>query len=148
MLNRHLLFSIAVAQVFLGSCSSGIRMTQIEFVELGMSARDLFSITDQDPCQVFTIVDPQEKLEYEVRIFLMVTGAESSPSGLWTQGMYIPITYTFPVHETFAFLFFQDSLLFWGFLHEFARSDDQRIRRLPPIIIQEAQRETQRESAE
>ena len=129
-----------MALVFLGSCSS-ITMDGLQSVERGMSTNDLFLMVERNAYKVFTVIDPEDGLEYQVRIFFMVTGTQTYDCGSWIGDVWIPQECTHAVHEDFAFLFFQDSLLFWGFLHEFARSDDQRIRRLAPTIIDEAQKE-------
>jgi len=141
---RYLEPSIVVALVFLGSCSS-IIMDELQFVERGMSTNDLFQMLGRNAYNVFTVVDPEDGLEYQVRIFYMVTGTYTTyDPGYYIGDKYIPGGYeTYSVHEDFAFLFLEDSLLFWGFLHEFARSDDQRIMRLAPMIIEESQKDDQ-----
>jgi hypothetical protein len=113
-------------------------MDKIQFVERGMSPKSLFSLLEVNAYTVFTVVDPEDGLKYQVRMFYMVTGTVTVTTGGYYIGdEYIfPETRTEPVHESFAFLFFEDSLLFWGFFHEFARSNDQLIRRLAPIIIE------------
>jgi hypothetical protein len=142
-LSRYLEPSIVVALFFLGSCSS-IGMDDLQFVERGMSTNDVFLMMERNAYKVFTVVDPEDGLEYQVRMFYMVTGTQTYDCGSWIGGVWIPQECTYSVHEEFAFLFFEDSLLFWGFLHEFARSDDQRIRRVAPTIIEGSQKEDQK----
>jgi hypothetical protein len=113
-------------------------MDKIQFVERGMSSKSLPSMLEANAYTVFTIVDPEDGLEYQVHMFFMQTGTVTTYNpGYWTGEVYIAGSWeTSAVGESFAFLFFEDSLLFWGFFHEFARSNDQLIRRLAPIVIQ------------
>lgn len=142
-LSRYLEPSIAVALIFLGSCSS-ISMDNLGSIQQGMSTNDLFLMLGRNAYKVFTVIDPEDGLEYHVRIYFMVTGTQTYDCGSWIGDVWIPQECTYDVHEDFAFLFFEDSLLFWGFLHEFARSDDKRIRRLAPMIIEESQKDDQK----
>lgn len=140
---RYLELSIAVALVFLGSCTTPFSWDNLQVVEQGMSAHDLWLMLG-NAYKVFTVVDPEDGLEYQVRIFSRPTGTYTYDCGSWIGDVWIPQECTAHHHEDFAFLFFEDSLLFWGFLHEFARSDDQRIMRLAPMIIEESQKDDQK----
>jgi hypothetical protein len=113
-------------------------MDKIQFVERGMSSKSLFSLLEVNAYTVFAVVDPEDGLKYQVQMYYMETGTVTAyDGGYWIGDVYVfPETRTEPVHESYAFLFFEDSLLFWGFFHEFARSNDQLIRRLAPIIIE------------
>lgn len=139
-LSRCLEASIVLVLVLSVGCSSYhvITMNEIQFVEGGMSSSSLSSMVKGKPYKVFIVVDPNGGLEYQVHIFPMQTGSTTISSGYWIGNVYIAQVDTVPVSEDFAFLFFQDSLLFWGFLHEYARSDDELIRRLAPIIVEES----------
>lgn len=100
----------------------------------------------QKPAKVFTVNDPDGGLEYQVQIFPMQTGTATTYSSIYVEGTYIPISTSYPVSEDYAFLFREDSLLFWGFLHEYARSDDELIRRLAPIIMEGLKRREDNET--
>jgi hypothetical protein len=119
-------------------------MDGLQSVERGMSTNNLFPMLERNAYKVITVIDPEDGLEYQVRIFFMVTGTKTFDCGSWIGDVWIPRTCTHAVHEDFAFLFFEDSLLFWEFLHEFALSDDQRKMRLAPMIIEESQKEDQK----
>ena len=61
---------------------------------------------------------------YNVQIFAMQTGIYTTT----THGKYMTYTHTHPVTRDYAFLFREDSLLFWGYPHEFARSSNPFVR--------------------
>jgi hypothetical protein len=134
-LSRYLEASVVVVVVLLVSCGP-LTMNKIEFVERGMSSNRLSSMVKGKPFKVFTVVDPEGGLEYEAHMFYMQTGTKThyDPGNKYISGRWE----TSAVSESFAFLFFEDSLLFWGFLHEFARSDDELMRRLAPMIVANA----------
>ncbi len=104
-LNRYLEPFIAVALVFLGSCSS-ISMDDLQPVERGMSTNDLFLMLERNAYKVFAAIDPEDGLEYQVRIFFMVTGTQTYDCDSWKGDVWIPQTCTHAVHEDFAFLSF------------------------------------------
>lgn len=95
---------------------------------------------------MFTVNNPEDGVEYQVQIFPMQTGTATTYSSIYVEGTYIPISTSYPVSEDYAFLFREDSLLFWGFLHEYARSDDELIRRLAPIIMEGLKRREDNET--
>jgi hypothetical protein len=138
---------VSALLVLLGCGGRPLTMNKIQFVEQGMSSSSLLSMVKEEPNKVFTVVDPASGLEYPVYMFYMQTGTKNIPSGYWSGeiGMYIMQYDTVPVSEDFAFLFFEDSLLFWGFLTEFARSDDELMRRLAPIMVVEAKQPIKKE---
>jgi hypothetical protein len=113
-------------------------MDKIQFVERGMSYKSLLSVLETYPFSFYTVVDPEDGIEYQVKWFPMETGTTLT----YNPGYHIGDEYILggleetAATEIYAFLFFEDSLLFWGFLHEFARSNDPLIRRLAPFIIQ------------
>ena len=147
-LNRYLELSNVAVLVLLVSCvGSDITMDKIQFVERGISSSGLSSMLERKPHKVHTVVDPKEGSEYHVHMFLMQIGTERwYVPGYYIGDTYIPGDYeTRAVHEEFAFLFFKDSLLFWGFLHEFARSHDPLVRRLAPLIIEMSRKENEKE---
>ena len=128
----------AVLPLLLLGCAGPITMNKIQHIERGIHSDSLSSMVERKPARVFTVVDPENGLEYQVQIYPMQTGTETH----YVPGYYIGDVYyfggyeTYSVNEDFAFLFFEDSLVFWGFLHEFARSDDPLVRRLAPLIIE------------
>ena len=143
---RYLVRSAVAVLVFLVSCvTSDITMDKIQFVERGMSSSNLASMLERNPSKVLTLVDPEDGLEYHVNIFNMQTGTETYIHTYQIGDVWYSERIISPVYEEFAFLFFKDSLLFWGFHHEFSRSYDQLVRRLAPIIITMSQKEDEKE---
>ena len=143
---RYLERSAFVVLVFLVSCvSSDITMDRIQFVEQGISSSNLSSILERKPYKVLTVVDPEDGLEYQVHIFAMQTGTETFIHTYQIGDVWYSEEIISAVYEEFAFLFFEDKLLFWGFHHEFSRSHDQLVRRLAPMIITMSRKEDEKE---
>lgn len=145
-LNTYLEPAVVVVLVLLVGCiASDITMDKIQFVERGMSSSSLSSMLERNPHKVLTIVDPKDGLEYQVHIFLMQTGTETFTHTYQLGDVWYSEQIISAVYEEFAFLFFKDSLLFWGFHHEFNRSHDQLVRRLAPMIIERSWKEDEKE---
>jgi hypothetical protein len=145
-LNRYLELSAFVVLVLLASCvTSDITMDKIQFVERGLSSSNLSSMLERKPHKVLTVVDPKEGLEYHVHIYDMQTGTETFIHTYQIGDVWYSEEIISAVYEEFAFLFFKDSLLFWGFLHEFLRSHDPLVRRLAPLIIEMSRKEREKE---
>jgi hypothetical protein len=125
-------FYNALLMLLLMGCAGPLTMNKIQHIERGMPSEDLSSMVGRQPARAFTVVDPEEGLEYQVQIFPMQTGIYTTT----THGKYMTYTHTYPVTRDYAFFFREDSLLFWGFPHEYARSDEQAIRRLAPLIME------------
>ena len=143
---RYLVRSAVAVLVFLVSCvTSDITMDKIQFVERGMSPSSLSSMLERNPHKVLKVVDPEGGLEYHVHIYDMQTGTETYIHTYQIGDVWYSEQIISPVYEEFAFLFFQGSLLFWGFHHEFSRSHDQLVRRLAPMIITMSQKEDEKE---
>jgi hypothetical protein len=107
-------------------------MNKIQHIEQGMPSDSLSSMVERKPTKVFTVVDPENGLEYQIQVFPMQTDTVITT----TYTKYMTYTHTYPVTRDYAFLFREDSLLFWGFPHEFARADEPFIRRLAPLIME------------
>lgn len=136
-----IILPLSVLLLFMWGCVSPITMNRIQFVELGMSSNQLSSMVGQKPTKVFTVVDREGGLDYQVQIFPMQTGIATTDFVIYSEGTYVPVWVDNLVAEDFAFLFREGSLLFWGFLHEYARSDDKLFRRLAPIIMEGLEKE-------
>ena len=128
---KHPKPSFAVLLLLLVGCAGPLTMNRIQRIELGMPSDGLSSMVKRKPARVFTVVDPENGLEYQVQVYPMQTDTVTTT----TYTKYMTYYHTTPVTENYAFLFREDSLLFWGFPHEFARSDEQSIRRLAPLIM-------------
>lgn len=107
-------------------------MNKIQHVERSMPSNELATMVGQKPARVFSVVDPEDGLEYQVQIFPMQTGTYTAV----THGKYHNYYHTYPVTDDYVFLYYKDSLLYWGFPHEYARSDEQYLRRLAPLIME------------
>ena len=124
--------SFCVSLLLLVGCAGPITMNKIQHIEQDMTSDSLSSMVERKPTRVFTVVDPENDLEYQVQIFPMQTGITTTT----TYGKYMTYTQTYPVTRNYAFLFHEDSLLFWGFPHEYARSGEPFIRRFAPLIME------------
>ena len=134
-MSKHLLYlgrPFGVLLLLLASCAGPLTMNKIQHIEQGMPSDNLLSMLGREPTRVFTVVYPENGLEYQVQIFPMQTDTVMTT----TYTKYMTYTHTYPVTDNYAFLFREDSLLFWGFPHEFGRSDEPSIRRLAPLIIE------------
>jgi hypothetical protein len=118
--------------LLLVGCAGPLTMNKIQHIEQGMPSDSLSSMVERKPTKVFTVVDPENGLEYQVEVFPMQTDTVMTT----TYTKYMTYTHTYPVTRDYAFLFRENSLLFWGFPHEFGRSDKPSIRRLAPLIIE------------
>jgi hypothetical protein len=107
-------------------------MNKIQNIEQGMPSDSLSSMVDRTPTKVFTVVDPENNLEYQVQINPMQT--DTITTATYTKNM--TYYHTTPITRNYAFLFREESLLFWGFPHEYARAEEPLIRRLAPRIIE------------
>jgi hypothetical protein len=125
-------FYNALLMLLLVGCAGPLTMNKIQYIERGMPLDGFSSMVGRQPARAFTVVDPEDGLEYQVQIFPMQTGIYTTT----THGKYMTYTHTHPVTREYAFLFREDSLLFWGFPHEYARADEQSIRRLAPLIME------------
>jgi hypothetical protein len=126
--NRYL--PPAILLLLLSGCAGPLTMDNINLVERGMSPERLSAMVGRNPTKVVNFIDPYDGLEYYVQIFPMQTGTTSYY--VWNQ--YGGYTVIAPVSEGFAFLFRDESLVYWGFPHEYPRAEDERIRRLAPMI--------------
>jgi hypothetical protein len=114
----------------LWGCAGPLTMDNINLVERGMSPERLSAMVGRNPTKVVNFIDPHDGLEYYVQIFPMQTGTTSQ----YVYNQYGGFTVILPVSEDFAFLFRDESLVYWGFPHEYPRAEDERIRRLAPMI--------------
>lgn len=123
---------VALMLFFLVGCAGPITMNKIQYIERGQLLEDFLSMIGRNPSDVLTVVDPEERLDYKILIFPMQTGTATTTHYV----NYVTYVSAYPVTSAYAFLFLDDSLLFWGFPHEYARSDEQVIRRLAPLIME------------
>jgi len=133
---EHPSSSFPLLLVLLVGCAGPITMNKIQRIEQGMPSDSLSSMVKRKPAREFMVVDPENDLEYQVQIYPMQTGITMTT----TYTKYMTYTHTYPITRNYAFLFREDSLLFWGFPHEYARSDKQSIRRLAPLIMIELEK--------
>ncbi len=120
----------------LWGCAGPLTMDNINLIERGMSPEMLSSMVERKPTKAADFIDPHDGLEYYVQIFPMQTG--TTTIYIWNKhGGYTSIV---PVTEDFAFLFRENSLVYWGFLHEYLRAEDARIRRLAPTILEQLEK--------
>ena len=133
---EHPALSFPLLLVLLVSCAGPLTMNKIQHIELGMTSDSLSSMVERKPARVFTVFDPENDIEYQVQVYPMQTDTVTTT----TYTKYMTYYHTTPVTRNYAFLFREDSLLFWGFPHEYARSDRQSVRRLAPLIMIELEK--------
>ena len=122
----------ALLSLLLGCAPPMITMNKIQHIEQGLSTEGFSAIVNRRTPRVLTVVDPEEGFEYQVQIYLMRTGTSIGSHST----EYMEWTTAEPIGEYYAFLFYNNSLVFWGFIHEFARSDEPYLRRLAPLILE------------
>jgi len=120
-----LLFLLWGCSLFYGP----LTMDQVTLFEEGMSSESLSAKVGREPDEVFTVVDPQDGSTYHVEIFPMQTGTRS----YYVWDKYGGSMVTGAVTQDYLFLFYDDSLIFRGFLDRYPHSH-HTAGRLYPII--------------
>ena len=133
---KHPELPLALLTVLLIGCAGPITMNKIQHIEQGMTSNSLSSMVERKPAREFMVVDPENDLEYQVKVYPMQTDTVTTA----TYTKYATYYYTTPVTRNYAFLFREDALLFWGFPHEYARSDRKSVRHLAPLIMIELEK--------
>lgn len=98
-------------------------------------------MVDEEYQSTFNLLENHQ--EYTVFLYPMQTGTEKRqstryspsassgmPSGAMGGGSFVTSTYDATVSTRYAFVFKDDKLLFWGFLYEFGREDDETVANL------------------
>jgi hypothetical protein len=102
-------------------------MDQISSIEKGNSSDDVKKMLVKKHKSNFKISENSE--EYDVLIYDMQTGTEQRMGTNMNPTTGVPTTfwYDVPVSEPYAFIFKNNKLLFWGFLNECGKEDNDTI---------------------
>ncbi|UCE73012.1 MAG: hypothetical protein JSV56_08205 [Methanomassiliicoccales archaeon] len=124
-----------VFALLISSCAKPIRMNDIQAIEPGIEYDKFKSLVQRKPTSSFGI--QHKGLSYSVEIYPMQTGTR-------TQASYVPTQYgghwvyhSVPVSEDYFFIFHNDRLIFWGFLNECHKADDELVRQLALLISEQ-----------
>ncbi len=121
----------AILLFLLWGCSLSLTYDQISLAEEGMSSESLSAMVGREPAEVITFEDPQDGSKYQLEIFPMKTGETYT---YWVWNKYGGYPQTGEVSDDYAFLFHEDSLIYWRWLEKYPRSHDDPVGRLYPII--------------
>lgn len=128
-----------VFALLISSCAKPIKMDDIQTIEHGIQYDKFKFLVQRKPTSSFSI--QHKNLSYSVEIYPMQTGTT-------TQSAYVPskyggywVYYSVPVSEVYVFIFHNDRLIFWGFLNEYHKADDEFVRELAPLISEQFEKE-------
>ncbi len=127
---------LLLAVMIFSSCAKPpIKMDDIQTVEPGIDYGKFKSLIKRKPTSSFSI--QHKDLAYAVEIYPMQTGTS-------TQYMYVyspyggnVVPYSVPVSEDYVFIFHNDQLIYWGFINECHKADDELVRQLAPLISEQ-----------
>lgn len=119
-----LLFCLFMFQCY--TAKNMIKMDQIQTIEKGNSIETVKSMFTEPPESEFTV--SEQSKTYQILLYLMQTGTKKGATSVPSpQGGFTSITHNEPVAEDYVFIFEDDNLLYWGFLHELGRSENDLI---------------------
>jgi hypothetical protein len=126
--------------VFSGCANKAkIYMDSLAAISLGMPNEEVQSKLGRTPKMEFPL---EEAEECEVEVYSIVTGKDLVSSTIFLPGINGGPGRTQTIYnevenlEPYFLLFKGGKLLYWGFLDEFGKSDDEEIRNLGPLIGQ------------
>jgi len=127
---------LLLAVMIFSSCAKPpIKMDDIQTVKHGIDYGKFKSLIKRKPTSSFSI--QHKDLAYAVEIYPMQTGTS-------TQYTYAPyagvVPYTVHVSEDYVFIFHNDHLIYWGFLNECHKADDELVRQLAPLISEQCEK--------
>jgi len=123
---------LLLAVMIFSSCaklSLPIKMDDIQTVERGIHYAKFRSLIKRKPTLSFSI--QHKSLCYAVEIYAMLTGTLTMLTGpaFWER-----------FSEDYVFVFHDDHLIYWGFLNEYHKSDDELVRQLAPLISEQCEK--------
>jgi hypothetical protein len=120
--------------ILISSCVTGITMDSIQSVHRGMSHEEFKAQVKMAAKSIFSV--DLEGTEYKVEIYNMQTGTQTQTQFHYSKyGSYTTTTQV-PVYSDYVFIYDQN-LLFWGFLNEMQKSEDELVQQLAPVISAE-----------
>lgn len=125
--------------VTFASCAKlPIKMDDIQTIEQGIDYGRFKSLVQRKPTSTFSI--QHKDLYYAVEIYPMQTGTSTQYTYVYSPyGGYV-VPYSVPVSEDYIFIFHNDRLIFWGFLNECHKADDELVRQLAPLISEQSEK--------
>lgn len=124
-----------VFALLISSCAKPIKMDDIQTIEHGIEYDKFTSLVPRKPTSTFSI--QHKGLSYSAEIYPMQTGTRTQASYVPTQYGGHWVYYSVPVSEDYIFIFHKDRLIFWGFLNECHKADDELVRQLAPLISEQ-----------
>ena len=118
--------------LLISSCANPIQMNDIQAIEHGIEYDKFKSLVQRKPTSSFGI--QHKGLSYSVEIYPMQTGTITQANYTFTQYGGYWAYYSYPVSDDYIFIFHNDRLIFWGFLNEYHKADDELVRQLAPLI--------------
>lgn len=116
---------------------SKLHMDSLAHIARGQSTKEVEQNLINSPSMTLEFEDPDNA---KVQVFQMVTGTQTVQTSIYVAGVNgapgysIPTTSVVDVTEPYYLLYKVDSLVFWGFLEEFGRSEDEGIRKYRSLI--------------
>jgi hypothetical protein len=119
---------LLVVMLFASCSQPPIKMNQIQTIERGIDHQEFRSLVKRKPGSSFIV--QHKGLSYTVEVHPMQTGTRTSFA--YTQNT--TVQYSLPVSEDYAFVFHKGRLIYWGFISDYYKADDELMRELAPQI--------------
>jgi hypothetical protein len=143
-MQRALIALCPVAVLALASCATSHLVTQdtLQPLRRGMTQAAFGVEITIPPKSTFAV--EFEEASYPVEVFDMQTGTRTETSSHWVSmypsgGYMATSTYQVPVSEDYVFIFDEGGLMYWGFLNEMQKEDDEVVQGLAPLVVAEYQ---------
>ena len=129
---------------FCGCATEPITIQQTNPIKKGVTVEAVNTLLKRNPDNDFIVKHKSE--DYLVQVFQMVTGStyQTRTTYLYSTPVLIPVTIgvDVPTVDNFYFLYDENSkLVYWGFLADFAKEQDDLLREIHQRII-EKEKET------
>lgn len=148
MKHKLQLFLILIIAVIFVSCATSppIKMDQIQTIHRGIHYEKVTFLIKRKPTSSYTI--QHKNVSYFIAIYPMQTGTKTETMVFYSRyAGAIPYQVTIPVSEDYVFVFDDDGLIFWGFLDECHKADDELVQQLAPLISQQYEKEKPKQKA-
>jgi len=136
--SRQLIFLLIIVIIFVSCARPPITMNSIQSIEREMHYDRFKSQVTRKPISSFNI--QHNGISYFIELYPMQTGIRTYSFYTYTPyGGYYTWTSN-PVSEDYVFIFCDDRLMFWGFLNECHKADDELVRQLAPLISEQCEK--------
>jgi len=130
---------IFIFTFFCGCATEPITMQQTNPIKKGFTDEEVNALLKRKPDNDFIVKYNSE--DYLVQSFQMVTGStyQTQTTYLYSKPVLIPVTIgvDVPTIDNFYFLYDENSrLVYWGFLADFAKEQDDLLREIHQRIIE------------